>query len=80
VLGLAESHLTDGAFTIRVSGHAGKYRQGPSHDIPSSADAVKASLQPGQAVAALNERVKRVGKINLEIADWLQVSPFSRGV
>ncbi|KAI9783938.1 MAG: hypothetical protein M1839_002883 [Geoglossum umbratile] len=31
-----------------------------------------ASLQPGQAVVALNERVKRVGKINLEIADWLQ--------
>ncbi|KAI9809457.1 MAG: hypothetical protein M1827_006837 [Pycnora praestabilis] len=30
------------------------------------------SLQPGEAVAALNDRVKRVGKINTEIADWLQ--------
>ncbi|PHH81393.1 hypothetical protein CDD83_3601 [Cordyceps sp. RAO-2017] len=32
-----------------------------------------AHLQPGQAVQTLNERVKRINKINLEIADWLQV-------
>ncbi|GAP86397.1 putative saff domain-containing protein [Rosellinia necatrix] len=29
-------------------------------------------LQPGQAVAALNDRVKRITKLNNEIADWLQ--------
>ncbi|KND92444.1 Suppressor [Tolypocladium ophioglossoides CBS 100239] len=31
-----------------------------------------ANLQPGQAVQTLNDRVKRINKINLEIADWLQ--------
>ncbi|KAM4058853.1 fes/CIP4, and EFC/F-BAR-like domain-containing protein [Hirsutella rhossiliensis] len=31
-----------------------------------------AHLQPGQATQTLNERVKRINKINLEIADWLQ--------
>ncbi|KAI0021298.1 Muniscin C-terminal mu homology domain-containing protein [Xylariomycetidae sp. FL0641] len=31
-----------------------------------------ASLQPSQAVHALNERVKRIPKVNNEIADWLQ--------
>ncbi|KAK2616894.1 Suppressor of Profilin deletion [Conoideocrella luteorostrata] len=30
------------------------------------------SLQPGQAARTLNDRVKRINKINLEIADWLQ--------
>ncbi|KAI1007466.1 hypothetical protein K3495_g756 [Podosphaera aphanis] len=29
-------------------------------------------LQPDAAVAKLNERVKKIGKINLEVADWLQ--------
>lgn len=29
-------------------------------------------LQPGQAVGALNDRVKRITKLNNEIADWLQ--------
>ncbi|KAI9815627.1 MAG: hypothetical protein M1832_005258 [Thelocarpon impressellum] len=33
--------------------------------------AMLVSLQPGQAVALLNERVKRVGKLNSEVADWL---------
>lgn len=37
------------------------------------ADRRQANLQPGQAVQTLNDRVKRVNKINLEIADWLQV-------
>ncbi len=37
------------------------------------ADVDQATLQPGQAVAVLNERVKRVGKVNGEIADWLSV-------
>ncbi|OBT72768.1 hypothetical protein VF21_08633 [Pseudogymnoascus sp. 05NY08] len=31
-----------------------------------------ASLPPSQAVHIFNERVKRVGKLNAEIADWLQ--------
>ena len=31
------------------------------------------SLQPGQAVTVLNDRVRLIGKINLDIADWLQV-------
>ncbi|GJN76638.1 hypothetical protein PLIIFM63780_000124 [Purpureocillium lilacinum] len=31
-----------------------------------------ANLQPGQAVQTLNDRVKRINKINIEIADWLQ--------
>ncbi|WPH00283.1 Hypothetical protein R9X50_00310700 [Acrodontium crateriforme] len=30
------------------------------------------SLQPGQAVDILNERVRQVGKLNTAIADWLQ--------
>ncbi|RDW79550.1 hypothetical protein BP6252_04188 [Coleophoma cylindrospora] len=34
--------------------------------------AMLASLPPAHAVATLNERVKRVGKVNNEIADWLQ--------
>ncbi|GAB0133065.1 hypothetical protein EsDP_00001481 [Epichloe bromicola] len=34
--------------------------------------AMLASLQPGQAARTLNDRVKRINKINLEIADWLQ--------
>ncbi|KAG6320880.1 hypothetical protein E4U44_005734 [Claviceps purpurea] len=31
-----------------------------------------ASLQPGQAARTLNDRVKRISKVNLDIADWLQ--------
>lgn len=31
-----------------------------------------ANLQPNQAVHALNDRVKRISKVNTEIADWLQ--------
>ncbi|SPN98426.1 related to SYP1 Protein with a potential role in actin cytoskeletal organization [Cephalotrichum gorgonifer] len=34
--------------------------------------AMLAYLQPTQAVHTLNDRVKRVTKINVEIADWLQ--------
>lgn len=34
---------------------------------------VKGSLQPGDAVAVLDERVKLIGKVNLDIADWLSV-------
>ncbi|KAG5939161.1 hypothetical protein E4U53_007867 [Claviceps sorghi] len=34
--------------------------------------AMLASLQPGQAARTLNERVKRISKVNLDIADWLQ--------
>jgi hypothetical protein len=30
-----------------------------------------------QAVQTLNDRVKRINKINTEIADWLQVRAFS---
>lgn len=31
------------------------------------------NLQPAQAVDALNDRVKHVGRLNLEIAEWLKV-------
>ncbi|PHH74465.1 hypothetical protein CDD80_3074 [Ophiocordyceps camponoti-rufipedis] len=31
-----------------------------------------ATMMPGQAVSTLNERVKRINRINMEIADWLQ--------
>ncbi|KAH9908524.1 Muniscin C-terminal mu homology domain-containing protein [Xylariomycetidae sp. FL2044] len=34
--------------------------------------AMLANLQPNQAVQALNDRVKRISKVNTEIADWLQ--------
>ncbi|KAK8105657.1 hypothetical protein PG999_009016 [Apiospora kogelbergensis] len=34
--------------------------------------AMLANLQPTQAVQALNDRVKRIAKVNIEIADWLQ--------
>ncbi|KAK5008823.1 hypothetical protein LTR60_005347, partial [Cryomyces antarcticus] len=34
--------------------------------------AMLATLQPSQAVNALNDRVKVVGKLNTDIADWLQ--------
>ncbi|KAK8028461.1 SAFF domain-containing protein [Apiospora marii] len=30
------------------------------------------NLQPTQAAQALNDRVKRISKVNIEIADWLQ--------
>ncbi|OCK78258.1 hypothetical protein K432DRAFT_332433 [Lepidopterella palustris CBS 459.81] len=30
------------------------------------------SLQPGQAVTVLNERIRHVSRLNTEIADWLQ--------
>jgi hypothetical protein len=35
--------------------------------------ALKERLQPAAAVSKLNERVKKIGKVNSEIADWLQV-------
>ncbi|PFH59910.1 hypothetical protein XA68_11709 [Ophiocordyceps unilateralis] len=31
-----------------------------------------ATMMPGQAVLTLSERIKRINRINLEIADWLQ--------
>ncbi|KAK3378734.1 Muniscin C-terminal mu homology domain-containing protein [Lasiosphaeria ovina] len=34
--------------------------------------AMLANLQPSQAVQALSERVKRIARVNQEIADWLQ--------
>ncbi|KAI0132982.1 SAFF domain-containing protein [Xylariales sp. AK1849] len=34
--------------------------------------AMLANLQPSQAVQTLNDRVKRISKLNVEIADWLQ--------
>lgn len=35
--------------------------------------ALEERLQPSGAVSKFNERVKRIGKVNTEIADWLQV-------
>ncbi|KOS20463.1 Suppressor of profilin deletion-like protein [Escovopsis weberi] len=42
------------------------------HGAPSPAALQQALLQPGQAVFTLNDRVKRINKLNIEIADWLQ--------
>ena len=39
-------------------------------DLPE----VKERLVPAAAVTKFNERVKKIGKINTEIADWLSVS------
>jgi hypothetical protein len=39
---------------------------------------VQESLQPGQAVNVLHDRIKHVSKLNSDIADWLQVSGFPR--
>ena len=39
----------------------------------------KERLTPVAAVSKLSERVKKIGKVNSDIADWLQVqSPGSR--
>lgn len=35
--------------------------------------AAKERLQPAVAVAKFNERVRKIGKVNSEIADWLLV-------
>ena len=40
-------------------------------------DKVKRSLSPNQAVSVLEERVKLIGKVNSDIADWLAVSNCS---
>ncbi|CAI6091255.1 unnamed protein product [Clonostachys chloroleuca] len=40
--------------------------------VRSEYPSILASLQPNQAVHTLNDRVKRINKINVEIADWLQ--------
>ncbi|KAI9745804.1 MAG: hypothetical protein M1818_000485 [Claussenomyces sp. TS43310] len=34
--------------------------------------AMLASLQPSQAASVLNDRVKRIGKVNTDIANWLE--------
>ena len=34
------------------------------------------SLSPNQAVSILEERVKLIGKVNADIADWLRVRPL----
>lgn len=35
--------------------------------------ATKPQLQPAQAADILNERVRQVGRLNVAVADWLQV-------
>jgi len=34
---------------------------------------LQGNLRPNEAVQCLQDRVKRINKINTEIADWLQV-------
>lgn len=41
--------------------------------LTASSVSAQANLQPNQAVQVVNERLKRIGKINTEIAEWLQV-------
>lgn len=42
-------------------------------DIFTNTNASQERLHPSAAAAKLNERVKRIGRVNTEIADWLQV-------
>ena len=37
---------------------------------------IQGSLQPGQAVTVLEERIKLIRKINCDIADWLGVCGY----
>ena len=37
------------------------------------ADLRQRSLSPNNAIAVLDDRVKLIGRINLDIADWLAV-------
>ncbi|KAJ6789211.1 hypothetical protein PWT90_06802 [Aphanocladium album] len=48
--------------------------QSPAMDDLARAEypAMLPHLQPNQAAQVLNDRVKRIGKVNNEIADWLQ--------
>lgn len=64
-----------GAVASRIPSAAGKCLCPPSAQTSmcASADHPQSTLQPGQAVTVLNDRVKIIGKINSDIADWLQV-------
>ncbi|RKF53086.1 Cytoskeletal protein syp1 [Golovinomyces cichoracearum] len=42
-------------------------------EYPAMLQALQEQLHPGAAVTKLNERIKKIGKINSEIADWLHV-------
>lgn len=33
-------------------------------------------MQPGQATALLNDRIRLINKVNADVADWLQVRSF----
>lgn len=35
---------------------------------------IKATLQPSEAMTVLDNRMRQIGRLNTEIADWLQVS------
>jgi hypothetical protein len=64
-----------GALTARISGDAGKHvfsklRFG-ARGLPLTIN--QTSLPPAQAVSTLNERIKRIARVNVEIADWLLV-------
>jgi hypothetical protein len=38
----------------------------------------QATLEPGQAISVLNDRVRQVGRLNSDIAEWLQVRLVDR--
>ena len=42
-------------------------------EIRKVADLRQRSLSPNSAIAVLDDRVKLIGRINLDIADWLAV-------
>ena len=78
--------LNGGSLEIRISRAVGKLDPpagaldlwlAPSLEEEVADDLVRftlqATLQPGQAVQALHDRVKRINKINAEVAEWLQV-------
>ena len=44
------------------------------------ADLRQRSLSPNNAIAVLDDRVKLIGRINLDIADWLAVWFANAGV
>ena len=66
----------NGAVASRISRFTGERQPetSPNNHVDIRADGLsQSSLSPNQAVSVLEERVKLIGKINTDIADWLSV-------
>jgi hypothetical protein len=64
-------HHGGGFVAAGISCHVGK--QAVAYSRLSNLPDVKERLPPAGAVSKLNERVRKIGKVNSDIADWLQV-------